>query len=218
MDEVRFSATVASTLKLYAGDTGIERAVIGTGTKLSAATTGAVALSLDASELGNAISLIGNSGANTLSGTAYSDIINAGSGADRVYGGAGDDTIYGGLGNDTLSGGDGADWFVFNTTPSSIANKDVITDFMPGTDKIVLSLATFKALGSSVGDLGEAQFWYGAGVVKGHDADDRIVYDTASGALYYDADGSKPAAPVLVAVIGVSSFPEISSVDFKLVA
>jgi len=216
-DEVRFSATVAGTLKLFAGDTGIERAVIGTGTTPNAITTGSVALNLDASELANAISLTGNSGANILTGTAYGDIISAGAGADKVYAGAGDDTLYGGLGNDTLTGGDGADIFVFNTTPSSTANKDLITDFTPGTDKVQLSLAIFRALGSAVGNLAESQFWAGAGAVKGHDADDRIVYDTNTGTLYYDADGSKPAAAIAIAVMGVSTFPELAFSDFQLI-
>jgi len=217
-DEVRFSATTVSTLKLYAGDTGIERAVIGTGTKLSATTTGSIGLNIDASDLANAISIIGNSGANTLTGTAYGDVINAGGGADNINAGGGDDLIYGGLGNDTLTGGDGTDWFVFNTTPNSAANKDQITDFLPGTDKIQLSLATFKALGSTPGDLAETQFWAGAGAVKGHDPDDRIVYNTDTGALYYDADGSKPGAPIQIAVIGVSSFPEMTGGDFQMIS
>jgi serralysin len=216
-DEIRFSSNVKnSTLKIFAGDTGLERAVIGTGNSATATTTATIALNLDASDAPNALAIVGNNGANILSGTVYEDSILAGKGSDQVFGGAGDDTLSGGLGNDTLTGGDGADSFVFDTTAGA-ANRDVITDFETGNDKLAFSLKTFKALGG-VGDLGEAQFWSGPGVVKGHDADDRIVYNTTTGVLYFDADGSKPAAPVQIAVIGVASFPELSSSDFQVVA
>jgi serralysin len=216
-DEIRFSSNVKnSTLKIFAGDTGLERAVIGTGNSASATTTGTTTLNLNASDAPNALTIQGNNGANILTGTAYADLILAGKGSDQVFGGAGDDTLSGGLGNDTLTGGDGADCFLFDSTAGA-TNRDVIADFESGTDKILLSLKLFKALGAG-GDLGEAQFWSGAGVVKGHDADDRIVYNTNSGALYYDADGSKPGTPVQIAVIGVAGFPELSSSDFQVVA
>ncbi|GBG15902.1 uncharacterized protein NMK_3520, partial [Novimethylophilus kurashikiensis] len=49
-DEVRFTSTTAhDTLTLYAGDTGIERVVIGTGVAAAAVATGTTALSVDAS-------------------------------------------------------------------------------------------------------------------------------------------------------------------------
>ncbi|MFA7280878.1 MAG: M10 family metallopeptidase, partial [Sterolibacterium sp.] len=217
IDEVRFSSsTKDSTLKLFADDSGLERAVIGKGKGAAADISGTTALNLDASEAPSALTIQGNYGANRLTGTAYGDLILASNGSDQISGGAGDDTISGGLGNDTLTGGDGADFFLFNSTAGT-TNKDLITDFETGTDKILLSLKLFKALGA-VGDMGEAQFWSGSGVVKGHDADDRIVYNTSTGALYYDADGSKPGAPVQIVVIGVASFPELSSSDFQAVA
>jgi hypothetical protein len=49
IDEVRFADTTAGTLKLYAGDRGIERVVLGTGTGEVATSTGTVALNIDAS-------------------------------------------------------------------------------------------------------------------------------------------------------------------------
>ena len=36
---------------------------------------------------------------------------------------------------------------------------------------------------------------------RAHDADDRIVYDSASGALHYDADGSGAGAGVQIATL-----------------
>ena len=63
-----------------------------------------------------------------------------------------------------------------------------------------LDNAIFKALGA--GTPAKPRQARGEGVLHGkaaHDADDRIVYDKASGALSYDRDGSGSAAPVLFA-------------------
>ena len=45
----------------------------------------------------------------------------------------------------------------------------------------------------------------GAGITRAQDALDRIVYDTSSGILYYDADGAGGAAAVQFAGAGVPS-------------
>jgi hypothetical protein len=45
-DELRFAATAAGTLTLLAGDTGLERVVIGTGTAAVAVATATTALRL----------------------------------------------------------------------------------------------------------------------------------------------------------------------------
>lgn len=125
------------------------------------------------------------------------------------------DTITGGSGNDTLTGGLGADKFIFNTKPNTLTNHDIITDFSHGTDILQFSKAVFTAITSWNSDT----FWSGAGVVAGHDINDRIVYNTTSGNLYYDADGSgNVSAPVLVATIGITSHPLLSYTDIQLVA
>jgi len=41
---------------------------------------------------------------------------------------------------------------------------------------------------------GDARFYSAAGAVTGHDANDRVVYNTTTGNLYYDADGSGSGA------------------------
>ena len=105
--------------------------------------------------------------------------------------------------------------FIFNTTTSS--NIDTILDFVTGTDKIQLSKSIFANAGAT-GNLTNNAFWSAAGAVTGHDADDRVVYNTTTGALYYDADGSGSGAAVQIALLGTSSHPTIAYTDFAVIA
>ena len=197
IDEVRFASAVASTLVLFAGDTGIETVTIGTGTAAKAVTTGKIALNVDASAVENGLSILGNSGANIITGTAFND------------------TLTGGGGNDTLTGGSGNDAFVFNVAPNAKTNLDTITDFTSGSDSIELSKAIFKAFTVN-GALADTQFFAASGAVKGHDADDRIIYNTDTGALYYDVDGSGSKAAVEIAVL--TGHPDIVFSDILIVS
>ena len=200
IDEVRFTSTTANTtLTLYAGDVGIETAVIGTGTAAEAVTTGVTALKIDASALTTGITLIGNAGANTLTG------------------GSGDDRLQGGAGNDLLKGGNGIDSFIFDRSPNGTSNKDTIADFVSGTDKLVFSKAVFTGLSSAdLGGLTTDAFWSGAGVNTAHDATDRFIYNTTTGALWYDADGTGSAASVQVAIL--SGNPALAFADLQIIA
>ena len=100
-DEVRFTSTTGGqTLTLYAGDTGLEKVTIGTS---AGVTTGTTALDVDASAVLNALTITGNDGANSLTGTVFND---------TIVGNAGNDTITGGVGSDNLSGDDGSDTFI----------------------------------------------------------------------------------------------------------
>ena len=218
IDEVRFASTTPSTLTLYAGDTGIEKVVIGTGTAATAVTSGTTALNVNASSVTNALWIIGNAGVNTLTGTAYNDTLDGGGGNDTLTGGAGNDILIGGNGNDTLTGGAGRDYFVFNTAPNASSNKDSVTDFVSGVDRLQFSKAVFAGLGTIVGNLSAAQFWSAAGAGSAHDSTDRIIYNTVSGALFYDADGMGGAAAVQVAIIGTSTHPALAYSDISIVA
>ena len=147
----------------------------------------------------------GSSSSETLHGTAYSDTIIGRAGADSLYGEAGSDVIYGGegrdylyggLGLDVLTGGSSGDRFVFNAAPDS--GVDRITDYRPNYDTIGLENSVFTAL-TTTGQLSSSAFHSGSAA---HDASDRIVYNPATGALIYDADGTGKIAPVLFALIG----------------
>jgi Ca2+-binding RTX toxin-like protein len=64
-----------------------------------------------------------------------------GGGNDTINGNAGNDTLIGGLGKDSMTGGLGADTFVFLSTGNSPvgSGRDVIVDFLSGTDEIDLT-------------------------------------------------------------------------------
>ena len=68
-----------------------------------------------------------------------------------------------------------------------------------GWDNLRFDSSAFSALGGP-GHFasGDARFYAAAGASGGHDADDRIVYDTSAGHLYYDADGSGAGAAQLI--------------------
>jgi Ca2+-binding RTX toxin-like protein len=160
--------------------------------------------------------ILGSSYADNLTGDSTANILSGGSGIDTLSGGAGDDTLNGGLGNDTLTCGDGKDVFVFNTATTN--NVDKILDFVTGTDKIQLSKSVFTVLDATVG-LTKDTFYASAGVTAGHDADDRVIYNTTTGALYYDADGNGSGAAVQIAILGTSTpHPTIAYTDFAVIA
>lgn len=153
----------------------------------------------------------GNALANVLSGNAAANVLNGGAGHDALSGGAGNDWLVGGTGKDVLTGGAGLDAFRFLTTPSATLDVDRITDFVAADDRIDLDNAVYTALGPT-GTLGAAAFRTGTAAA---DASDRVVYDAASGQLFYDADGSGAGAAVLFAT--VTAHTAVTAGDFLIV-
>jgi Ca2+-binding RTX toxin-like protein len=82
--------------------------------------------------------LYGGQNEDILYGGSGNDVLNGDVGNDALDGGAGDDTLTGGVGEDTLTGGDGVDRF----TVVSDGSIDIITDFVPGTDKLFFPTLT----------------------------------------------------------------------------
>src|SRR5262249_43470055 len=130
-------------------------------------------------------------------------------GDDTLIGGAGSDVLNGGLGADILSTGAGADKVLFNTTLGA-GNVDQVLDFSVASDTFQLDNAVFAAL--AVGALPAAAFVIGAEAV---DAGDRIIYDSATGALSYDADGLNGQAQVQFAQLATGL--ALTSADFVVV-
>jgi Ca2+-binding RTX toxin-like protein len=149
-----------------------------------------------------------------MKGGSGADTLNGGDGNDSLTGGAGNDSLIGGAGNDLLAGNDGKDVFIVNTATAN--NVDTILDFVTGTDKIQLSKIVFTNLGEA-GTLNTNAFWSAPGAVTGHDADDRVVHNSTTGALYYDGDGSGAGAAVQIAILGTSYHPTILYTDFVLI-
>ena len=139
----------------------------------------------------------------------------AGQNNDTIFinGGDNDDELYGGAGSDTLTGGNGNDNFRFFSPTEGV---DTIFDFSKvggNTDKIYLDDAGFTAIGPSLDD---AEFLSGAGVTTATTSTQRIIYDSSSGALYYDADGSSAGAAVQILNLGVNTHPNLTASDFQI--
>jgi S-layer protein len=82
----------------------------------------------------------------SIKGGAGDDVLSGNAGIDTIVGNAGIDNITGGANQDVLTGGAGADRFHYGlkatTTGAAGVNVDKITDFVAGTDKIVIDAST----------------------------------------------------------------------------
>jgi len=142
----------------------------------------------------NSVNLTGNSLANTVRGNAEDNLIN------------------GGYGNDTLFGGGGQDYFLFDTAIKLSPNVDTIQDFDIARDSIYLENSVFSTLatpGNLARELTSSEFFTGSAA---HDADDRIIYNSQTGALLYDADGNGAGSAVQFAA--VTAGLALNSADF----
>lgn len=158
--------------------------------------------------------LTGTARADTLTGGGIANKLYGLGGADTLSGKGGGDVLYGGLGKDTLTGGAGKDAFVFDAKPEN----DLITDFSKADgDQIRLSKAIFTGI-THTGALTSAEFHAAAGATAAHDANDRVVYDTTSGVLYYDADGIGGTAAVAIATLGTTTHPALAFTDILMIA
>ena len=163
----------------------------------------------------------GQGGKDEIDGLSGDDILRGGGAEDKLMGGAGDDVLNGGKEDDDLTGGPGADQFAFITLKpfaTSDLGVDNISDFGVGRsgggdddddddddngngrvreDKIVLSKTTFTALESVVGGtLNPNEFAVVEEESETTDAAEAssafIVYNRASGSLFYNPNGSDP--------------------------
>jgi len=126
--------------------------------------------------------------------------------ANRIVGNGYDNKLEGVGSGDTLVGGGGRDDFYFRND-----SGDVIEDFVSGMDRLTFDVyrITHYSGNFNVQDwirfpetadpnfdpfynhhIEPTEFVSGAGVTTAGDADDRFIYDTESGKLYYDADGT----------------------------
>jgi Ca2+-binding RTX toxin-like protein len=167
----------------------------------------------------------------TLVGGAHSDDISGGGGPDRLLGmagadvlrgQAGDDTLIGGTGKDILRGGAGADRFVFASDRG--VNSELIKDFSHSQgDKLALDNSVLAGLGAD-GKLAAWKFIAATDIGSdsggtGVNSGDRILYDTDSGKLYYDANGSGAGGRVFLGNIAETGgdHPTLVVGDFRVI-
>ena len=129
--------------------------------------------------------------------------------AQTIFGNNGANVIDGKGGSDALVGFGGADSFAF-TAALGASNVDSILDFNAADDTILLDDAVFAGLG--LGALAAGAFVTGGAA---QDANDRIVYNQATGALFFDADGSGAGAAVQFATL--TTLPSLSAADFLVI-
>lgn len=166
-------------------------------------------------------SVSGGWGGDTIDGGDGNDTLNGGEAADSIYGGDGNDSLDGSLGTDSLSGGAGADSFIFTTPPDAPAtagNTDSISDFSSGVDKIVLDGLVYTNVGASGAFTASDPRFFSTpdpGFAQAHDATDRVVYNTSSGYLYYDADGSVDGGLYRIAIL--QGAPALVATDISII-
>jgi serralysin len=142
-------------------------------------------------------------------GGAGNDIIYGNALSNYIYGQGGTDTIDGQSGNDNLWGGGGNDRFQFSSALNATTNVDVIRDFTHGADDIVLAKAIFASIGATL-DASELRLGTAAA-----DANDFIIYNSANGQLFYDANGNGAGGQILFATISSGTVLDIN--DFMMI-
>ncbi|MEQ1718633.1 MAG: calcium-binding protein, partial [Hyphomicrobium sp.] len=85
---------------------------------------------------------------------------------------------------------------------------------------IKLENAVFKAFAALAtgATIGTAAFHSGAGAGAAHDASDRIIYNSQTGALFYDADGNTSGGVAAVQFATLATHPlNVGQADFVII-
>jgi Ca2+-binding RTX toxin-like protein len=171
------------------------------GVKVSLATTAAQATGGSGSD--TLISIEG------LCGSNFNDQLTGNNASNGLFGDGGNDFLDGGDGSDYLLGGAGNDMFRFCSAIGTDA--DMIADFVHGEDSVALDDAIFMAIGAP-GTLAATAFHTGTAAA---DADDRVIYNSITGALLYDADGTGTGLSVQFATL--STGLALTNIDFMVI-
>ena len=192
----------------------------------------------------------GNNLDNVITGNSGNNLLKGLNGHDTLLGGAGNDTLLGGVGNDILVGGDGSDSFFFGSGAGRIAGPiipphseasdpvpfgsgpvfntsgfgvDSISDFIKGSDKIILSKTSFNALVSSVANnLQAAEFATindaanELALVGSSSA--KIVYNLATGNLFYNQNGASNGLGNGALFATLNGIPQLNENDILIQA
>ena len=116
-------------------------------------------------------------------------------GVDTLTGGDNGNTFIGGSGSDVMTLGSGVDKVLFD----SLSGTDTVNGFTPSSDLVQLARSVMTALGAA-GALSSNEFASNSTGVASTSAV-RVVYNQATGALFYDADGSGSGSSVQLATL-----------------
>ncbi|MDZ7992605.1 MAG: choice-of-anchor D domain-containing protein [Nostoc sp. EfeVER01] len=156
-----------------------------------------------------------------INGQGGNDTINGSGGDDLLRGGTGNDLLIGGQGNDTLVGGIGADSFLYDTNSifnSAVVGIDTIADFNRSSgDKIVLDKTTFIAITSVAGTgfSNASDFQISS---LGALSNAVIVYDSMTGQLLYNQNGSAAGLGTGGLFAQLTGSPYVAASDFIIQA
>ncbi len=143
-----------------------------------------------------------------LIGSDFSDSLTGNASANNLTGGAGNDTLTGLAAKDTLTGGAGADWFRYKATTEG---GDTITDFsVADADRLVFTTSAFGGITAVID--GTNFFASTNGAPSGTTA--QFLYNTSSGLLSYDSNGSTVGGNVAIATL--TGTPVISASSFLM--
>ena len=174
----------------------------GTLTVAAAALTNANAtITLDASDITTTTKKV------SFTGGAGADTVYGGAGADTINGAGGADVLFGGAGADVLTGGAAADQFTISMVAQSASTAvDTITDFLSGTDKVVIE--TNLLLGKTLNFAGnQASFGAAQGATKQGDNIVDYVLQTDTNTLWIDIndDGTLNANDIQIKLTNITT-------------
>ena len=182
----------------------------GTSIKINLAKGSAFPL-IDADSFGSGTDKL--KGIEVIIASSFSDLIVGDKSSNQINASDGDDSIDGGLGSDTLIGGSGNDYFFFSSK-RSLANADVIQDFIKGEDKIQLHSKVFSRL-KGVSDLDNYFYVVSELIAQPISKTHHLIYEKSYGRLYYDPDGSGKGLASLITTLGSSI--DLASSDIVVV-
>jgi Ca2+-binding RTX toxin-like protein len=134
----------------------------------------------------------------TLTGT--SNLSGTGNGLhNTLVGNASNNILRGSTGNDTVTGGAGLDVFRFSSALNASTNVDSLLDLNVADDRLELENSVFTKL-TVPGVLSSSNFRANTSGTAS-DSNDYVLYETDTGKLFYDADGSGAGSKVWVATL-----------------
>lgn len=142
----------------------------------------------------NSINATGNSLNNSLRGNDADNVLNGGAGANILTGGLGHDSF-----QFTVAGS-------FNT----------LTDFTVADDTIVLKQDVYSSF-NTLGTLNSSWFKSGSGLTSASDSDDYLIYDSTTGALYYDELGDTIGSASAIQIATLNAGLNLTNSDFVIV-